>query len=50
MTSMIQDMRYPIGRFKYDGDSSREAIDVSIADIEAVPKLLRASVRGGNAS
>jgi hypothetical protein len=50
MTSMIQDMRYPIGRFKYDGDSSREAIDNSIADIEALPSLLRASVSGLNAS
>jgi hypothetical protein len=46
MTSMIQDMRYPIGRFKYDGDSSREAIDRSIADIAALPSLFRASVSG----
>jgi hypothetical protein len=48
MTSMIQDMRYPIGRFKYDGDSSREAIDRSIADIAALPALFRASVSGLN--
>jgi hypothetical protein len=46
MTSMIQDMRYPIGRFKYDGDSSREAIDHAIADIAALPALLRTSVDG----
>jgi hypothetical protein len=49
MTSMIQDMRYPIGRFKYDGDSSREAIDRSIADIAGLPARLRASVDGLNA-
>jgi DinB family protein len=46
MASMIQDMRYPIGRFKYDGDSSREAIDRSIADIAALPALLRAAANG----
>jgi len=48
MTSMIQDMRYPIGRFKYDGDSSREAIDRAIADIAGLPVLLRASIDGLN--
>jgi hypothetical protein len=48
MTSMIQDMRYPVGRFKYDGDSSREAIDRSIAEIAALPALFRASVSGLN--
>lgn len=50
MTSMIQDMRYPIGRFKYDGDSSREAIDRSIADIAALPALLRAAADGLDAA
>ncbi len=46
MTPTDLDRRYPIGQFKYDGDSSREAIDRAIADIESLPALLRASVNG----
>jgi hypothetical protein len=42
------DLRYPIGRFAYDGDSSRTAINRSIADIEQFPALLRAAVDGLN--
>lgn len=45
---MIQDNRYPIGLFSYDGDSSRGTIDASIADIEALPEQLRKSVAGLN--
>jgi uncharacterized damage-inducible protein DinB len=44
MTSMIQDNRYPVGRFKYEGDPSREAIDASIAEIESLPQRLRESI------
>lgn len=43
---MIQDNRYPVGRFKYEGDSSREAIDASIAEIELLPQRLRESIAG----
>ncbi len=43
---MNDDLRYPIGRFVYDGDLSREAIDRSIADIAALPRLVRASASG----
>ena len=38
--------RYPIGRFSYDGDSSRVAIDRSIATVESLPNALRAAVEG----
>lgn len=45
---MTDDIRYPVGRFKYDGDSSRPAIDRAIADIDALPVQLRSAVRGLN--
>lgn len=40
--------RYPIGRFSYDGDPSRGAIDRSIAAVESLPNALRAAVEGLN--
>ena len=46
MTSIVADVRYPVGRFAYDGDTSRDAIDRSIAEIESLPGLLRAAVNG----
>ncbi|HEY5087879.1 MAG TPA: putative metal-dependent hydrolase [Gemmatimonadaceae bacterium] len=46
MASANPDLRYPVGRFSYDGDTSREAIDRAIADIEALPKRLHAAVDG----
>jgi hypothetical protein len=46
VTQDTRDARYPVGRFKYDGDTSREAIDRSIADIAALPERLRAAVGG----
>jgi DinB family protein len=48
VTSTIPDIRYPVGRFEYDGDSSREAINRSIMDIVALPDRLRAAVGGLN--
>lgn len=46
MTSANSELRYPVGRFQYDGDSSGEAIDRSISAIESLPKALRAAVDG----
>jgi hypothetical protein len=46
VTTTIPDVRHPIGRFAYDGDSSRGAIDRAIAHIDALPMLLRAAVEG----
>lgn len=46
MTSANSELRYPVGRFQYDGDSSREGINRSISDIESLPKALRAAVDG----
>ncbi|MEO7217390.1 MAG: YfiT family bacillithiol transferase [Gemmatimonadaceae bacterium] len=44
--SAAEDLRYPIGKFSYDGDSSRVAIDRSIASVESLPSALRAAVDG----
>lgn len=41
-----KDLRYPVGKFSYDGDSSREAIERSIAAVESLPGALRAVVEG----
>jgi hypothetical protein len=46
VTTTGSDIRHPIGRFQYDGDSSREAVNRAIADIAALPGLLRAAVAG----
>jgi len=46
VTSANSELRYPVGRFQYDGDSSREGINRSISDIESLPKALRAAVDG----
>lgn len=43
---MIQDQRYPIGKFSYDGDVSRDAIDRAIGEIAGLPAKFRASVSG----
>ncbi|MEO7102832.1 MAG: YfiT family bacillithiol transferase [Gemmatimonadaceae bacterium] len=48
MTNPEVDQRYPIGVFKYDGDSSRRAIDQSIQAIASLPGLFRESVAGLN--
>jgi hypothetical protein len=48
VTSTTPDIRYPIGRFKYDGDSSREAVELSISAIDLLPAQLRAVVDGLN--
>jgi hypothetical protein len=46
VTAANVDPRYPVGRFAYDDDTSRAAIDRSIADIDSLPTLLRAAVDG----
>ncbi len=46
MTQDGKDVRYPVGRFSDDGDTSRAAIERSIAELERLPKALRASVAG----
>jgi len=50
MNDSIVDARYPIGRFRYDGDLSREAIDRSIHAIASLPTLFREAVTGLNAA
>ncbi|MEO7040856.1 MAG: YfiT family bacillithiol transferase [Gemmatimonadaceae bacterium] len=49
MTGSGLDQRYPIGKFKYDGDASRAAINRSIQAIASLPTLFRESVTGLNA-
>jgi DinB family protein len=44
--SVAPDIRYPVGRFEYDGDVSRDAIDRAIEEIASQPVLLRAAVDG----
>jgi uncharacterized damage-inducible protein DinB len=44
-TSSLTD-RYPIGKFQYDDDPSRAAIDRSIATIASMPQSFRAAVAG----
>lgn len=46
MATSGSDARYPVGRFEYDGDLSRDAINSSISEIESLPRLLRAAVNG----
>jgi hypothetical protein len=46
MTIPDADQRYPIGKFRYDDDSSRAAIDRSIATIQSLPGAFRAAVTG----
>ena len=48
MTGSDMDQRYPVGRFSYDGDSSRGAIDRSIQDVASLPRLFREAVAGLN--
>jgi hypothetical protein len=42
----MEDLRYPIGRFAFDGKSSPELREQRIADIAAAPGALRAAVAG----
>lgn len=48
MTGSDVDQRYPIGKFRYDGVSSRGAIDRSIQTIASLPRLFREAVAGLN--
>lgn len=43
---MSADLRHPIGRFNYDGNSSRAGINASLAAIDALPQQIRAAVAG----
>ena len=43
---MATDIRYPVGRFVPDGNTSRDASDRSIAEIASLPGQLRAAVAG----
>jgi hypothetical protein len=43
---MMEDQRYPIGRFKFDGKVSREQREHWIGEIAAAPGALRAAVAG----
>jgi hypothetical protein len=43
---MTTDLRYPIGKFHYDGPLSRENRQSCLADIEQAPANLRAVVKG----
>lgn len=40
------DLRYPVGRFKYDGDRSPTARERHIATLAALPARMREAVRG----
>lgn len=42
----MTDLRYPIGKFSYDRDSSDGARTARIAEIEAAPAALRAALAG----
>ena len=42
----MEDLRYPIGKFKYDGPPSDELKKVFLDDIAAAPATLRAAVEG----
>lgn len=44
MTSDSADVRYPIGRFQYDGDRSRDGINRSVETIADFPRQFRAAV------
>lgn len=44
------DLRYPIGRFRFDGDASANRREQWIEEIATVPARLRAAVAGLNAA
>jgi hypothetical protein len=41
-----EDLRYPVGKFQYDGDASQPARERRIGEIGAAPGHLRAAVAG----
>jgi uncharacterized damage-inducible protein DinB len=42
----MDDLRYPIGKFKYDGPPSEEQKNAYLNDVAATPAILRAAVLG----
>lgn len=42
----MEDLRYPMGKFKYDGPPSDELKKTFLDDIAATPASLRAAVEG----
>jgi hypothetical protein len=42
----MDDLRYPIGKFKYDGPPSEEQKNAFLNDVAATPANLRAAVKG----
>jgi hypothetical protein len=45
-TTAIDDLRYPVGPFAFDGDSSQAAREQRIAEIAAAPGHLRTAIDG----
>lgn len=43
---MNADLSYPVGRFEWDGNTSRERREELIAEIDEAPRLLRRAVAG----
>lgn len=44
--TVADDLRYPLGRFEFDGDTTPHAREQRIADIAAAPAQLRSAVDG----
>jgi uncharacterized damage-inducible protein DinB len=42
----MDDLRYPVGKFKYDGPPSEEQKNAFLNDVAATPANLRAAVKG----
>lgn len=42
----MEELKYPIGRFKFDGEATREKIEGWIGEIETLPRRLRKAVEG----
>lgn len=42
----MEELKYPIGRFKFDGEVNREKIESWIGEIETLPQRLRKALEG----
>ncbi len=42
----MEELKYPIGRFKFDGEATREKIEGWLGEIETLPRRLRKAVEG----
>jgi hypothetical protein len=45
---MDLDLRYPIGRFRHEGEITRDVVNVWIDEVERLPALIREAVSGLN--